>query len=636
MNPFRYLLQKRLKFPVLILLAGLFTLQTTAQPKTEDIEKILNDAVQDIPALNEKVSISVTNVSIQEFLRGVANNSGLNLDVAPDLNYTVINNFSDVKVKDVLLFICRQYNLSLSIMGNIITIYQPDKRVEISDSFVEIDSISGNVTFNYLEQPLSFVVKDLTQNTGSNVIMAPGLASREISGYIQNMPFESALDKLAFSNGLIVSKSDDDYFIIEEVEKKAPVKQGMTEASSRRVSDREGEYKLETSIYSVDSMYIIAENAPISAIINEVSGKAGVSYFTISDIEDVSTLQLMGSSYDEFLTYILNGTDYAYRQIGSIYIIGQKDLIDYKEHRFIKLQNRSTDSLLDIIPEDLQGELTIMEAPELNGLIVSGPSYLIDQFEVLVANIDQVIPVILIEVIILYVNKSATISTGIEAGLADEPVATGGTVMPGVDMTLGAKEINDILNSMSDKGWINIGNVTPNFYLTLQAMETQGILDLTSTPKLSTLNGHEATMSIGNTEYYLEEQISLYGTQNPQQSTSQTYKAVNAELSITIRPMISGDDQITLDIEVHQSDFTERISKTAPPGTVNRDFSSKIRVKNREVIILGGLEEKRKSDTGTGIPLLSKIPVLKWFFSSRKREDSDSKLNVLIRPTIVK
>lgn len=158
---------------------------------------------------------------------------------------------------------------------------------------------------------------------------------------------------------------------------------------------------------------------------------------------------------------------------------------------------------------------------------------------------------------------------------------------------------------------------------------------MASTPRLATLNGHEASMSIGNTEYYLELQTHLYGTQNPQQTTTQEYKAINAELSIKIKPVVSADDQITLDIVVQQSDFTERISKTAPPGSVNRDFTSQIRVKNEEMILLGGLMKKRKSDSGSGTPLLSRIPIIKWFFSSRKHEKSDSKLSVLIKPTIV-
>ena len=188
---------------------------------------------------------------------------------------------------------------------------------------------------------------------------------------------------------------------------------------------------------------------------------------------------------------------------------------------------------------------------------------------------------------------------------------------------------------MNGFGVVKIGKVTPNFYLSLKAMESQGILKVNSTPKLSTLNGHDATMSIGKTEYYQETRTDIYGTQNPQLTTTQNYKPVNADLTVTIKPVVAGDDQITLEIEVNQSDFTERISSLAPPGETSRKFKSIIRVRNQEMVLLGGLEEKKISDTSTGTPFLSRIPVIKWLFSSRTKVNGNSRLNIFIKPTII-
>jgi type IV pilus assembly protein PilQ len=110
---------------------------------------------------------------------------------------------------------------------------------------------------------------------------------------------------------------------------------------------------------------------------------------------------------------------------------------------------------------------------------------------------------------------------------------------------------------------------------------------------------------------------------------------VSADLSVVINPIVSGDEQITLDVHVKQSSFTEKIAPTAPPGTVTRDFQSLIRVKNEEMILLGGLEENSMNDSGTGTPLLSRIPVIKWLFSSRNKTKKKSKLTIFIKPTVV-
>jgi type IV pilus assembly protein PilQ len=98
---------------------------------------------------------------------------------------------------------------------------------------------------------------------------------------------------------------------------------------------------------------------------------------------------------------------------------------------------------------------------------------------------------------------------------------------------------------------------------------------------------------------------------------------------------VSGDSSVTLEIDVEQSDFTARIDPQAPPGSVNRKFTSMIRVKNEEMVILGGLEEKSVEDSGSGIPLLSRIPILKYLFSSRTNNIQKTKLNIFIKPTVI-
>ena len=109
-----------------------------------------------------------------------------------------------------------------------------------------------------------------------------------------------------------------------------------------------------------------------------------------------------------------------------------------------------------------------------------------------------------------------------------------------------------------------------------------------------------------------------------------------SDLSIGIRPLVSGDGNITLSINVLQSSFNgERIDPEAPPGMNSREFTSTIRVKNKDVIILGGIEETNKNDSGSGVPFLARVPVVKWLFSKRTRTASKSKLSVLIKPTII-
>jgi type IV pilus assembly protein PilQ len=175
----------------------------------------------------------------------------------------------------------------------------------------------------------------------------------------------------------------------------------------------------------------------------------------------------------------------------------------------------------------------------------------------------------------------------------------------------------------------------PEFFANISAMEQDGDIKIRSTPKISTLNGHRATLSNGTTSYYAVTQRNIYGTDNPQTSEITNFYPIDAELGISIKPIVSGDGQVTLDIFVIQSTFGSRISEDAPPDISSREFRSIIRMRDQDIAVLGGIEAKEKRDEGNGVPLLARIPVIKWLFSKRKRQDSKSKLTVLIKPTVI-
>ena len=182
---------------------------------------------------------------------------------------------------------------------------------------------------------------------------------------------------------------------------------------------------------------------------------------------------------------------------------------------------------------------------------------------------------------------------------------------------------------------MNLGRVTPNFYVRLSALENNSNVEIRSVPKLSTLNGHSANLSIGSSRYYSQSTQNIVPSLNAQTVITQTFTEVNANLEINIKPVVSGDDQVTLNIEVNISDFIGTPPLNAPPPKSTSRFSSIIRAKNEDMIVLGGLERTESNESGSGIPVLSRIPVLKWLFSSREKSNSKVVTLVFIKPIIM-
>lgn len=603
-----------------------------AQKYSENIQHVLDSISEvQIPELNADVNISVSKVNVAELLRALANDVNLNLSVPVNSTILVSNNFSNVKAKDVILFLCKEYGFTLEVFGKIIKLHQPllvpEKKEPLNIHFnTNTKLLSYDLNGALLEE----VSREITLLTGQNIILSPGLAKQNINGFVKDMFVDQAMAQLAYSNNLIVKHVDESLFVVEpKLLTKDPAEKYQGQVSKLKLQLEKG---ASVKVENENSISIDVDNYPLEKLFLYVAQQLNVKFVLFDPLKGNVSLHVRNISWNEFLFQIFKNSESVYKFQDDFCFVGARKSANLKTSQVIQLQFRSVDKLKDLFPASEIKGLEIKEFPELNSIIAIGDADRIYEFNKFIKMIDRSIPVVLIDVIILEVSDTRSVETGIEAGLSNETVTTSGTVLSGVDMTLSSSSVNNLI---SDLGLTKLGKVSSNFYLKLEAMQSEGLVDIRSTPRLSTLNGHEAMLAIGETEYYLEESNSYYGTEDPLLSTETVYTAVDAELKIVITPFVAGDGNVTLEIDVDQSDFTERISEYAPPGLVNRQFKSTIRIANGETILLGGLEEKSKTSTSTGIPFLSRIPIIKWLFSSRSKSDSKSKLNILIKPTII-
>ena len=375
----------------------------------------------------------------------------------------------------------------------------------------------------------------------------------------------------------------------------------------------------------------------ISDLVRSASQEVDRNYFLYSDIQGSISTRVKDITFDSFLSSLFQGTQYTYKVENGIYLIGERKLEGLRTNRVIQLQNRSIDTIRAMIPNEWRNGVEIREFREQNTILLSGSGPQIAEIESYIKQLDQLVPLVLIEVTLIDVRKTRNLKTGIQAGVSDSTKKSGGTILPGLDYTLGSKAINDFLSKIGSIGSINLGRVTPNFYVGLSALEENNNVDVRSVPKLSTLNGHSATLSIGSTRYYVTRTQNVFPSlTTPQSIFTEQFNKVEANLAISIRPIVSGDDQVTLNIKVDISDFIGIPPNNAPPPTSTSKFESIIRARNEDMIVLGGLERTEKSEDASGVPFLSRIPILKWFFSSKSKTNSKVITIVFIKPTIIR
>lgn len=613
------------------------------------IEQRLKDLSVSVPGLKQTAELSISSGSLQEFLRGLASTHNLNINIDPSLNQRVTNYFANEKVSNILLYLIKQYNLDVQFIGSIMTFTSykdplADLPKKPKQLIVDYNQSNETISFDLNNDTLLEVAKKITQLTNKNVVVLPDAFSKTVTGYVQNLPIYNALEKLSLSNNFKLSKTNDNVFVLgilapdEELVLKQPLQNNPSTIIKKVNRNNAGQAAGSSEVFDGENgkklITLNTQNTPIIDIIKNIASQAGINYFIYSEIRGNITANTSNMSFDDALTYILQGTDYTYKIDGNVYLIGEREKEGLRANKVIQLKYRSVDSVLAFIPQNIRKGVDIKEFKELNSFLVTGSSPQINEIESFVKNIDRLVPMVMIEVILLDVKKSKGVKTGISAGVSDS-IKTGGTILNGLNFTLGANSINSFLDRIGLNNIFNIGRVAPNFYVTLQALENNANIDLRQTPKLSTLNGHKATLSIGSTRYYAITTQNVLGSLNPQTVVTQQFIPVEANLAIDIRPMVSGDDQVTLNIDVNISDFIGSTPLNVPPPTSKSMFSSIIRVHNDEMIVLGGIERTEKTQDGSGIPILSRIPILKWFFSSRSKSTSKVVSVVFIRPTII-
>ncbi|HEY0976990.1 MAG TPA: hypothetical protein VGE21_05925 [Flavobacteriales bacterium] len=623
----------------LLLFIGL-CIPSLAQDRYAALANRLEAAVVDHPGLDGQVELSVSGTPVAEFVRALGVSHQLNLTIDPSVKGEVVNNFSNARVLDVLLYLCKSLELDVEVMGSIISLVPyrappapPAPAPTIRPFVVTWSADSGLIDLDLRKDTLEAVARAINRMSGSNVVLAPGLEEKAVSVFVRHMPLANALDKLAFANGLILERTKDGTFLLRGNAPEVNTKERS--GGSGRSAAPSGPGVLEIELREGGTVMVDARDVPTDQIVKEAAALLGKNYYLHEAITTPATFHLERVGFDELLGHLLRGSPASSTLREGVYLIGKRDLEGLRRTELVRLQNRPIKDVMPAIPEGIRKDITIAEFVELNALVLSGDDRRIQEVSAFLRQIDQVVPVVMIEVMIVDVNRNRTLNTGLKAGLGSAPTQSGGTILPGIDYNMNSTTLNNLINSFNGFGVFNLGNVTPGFYLNIQALETDGMLKLRSTPQLSTLNGHEANLSIGQTEYYLEVRNDLIGTQNPTVTTSQTYKPIKADLSLKILPVVSSEDMVTLEVEVNQSNFTTRIAQTAPPGSVERKFSSIIRARDRDMIVLGGLEERENSRSGSGLPFLSRIPVIKWFFGSRSATTRRTKLTIFIRPTII-
>ncbi len=161
--------------------------------------------------------------------------------------------------------------------------------------------------------------------------------------------------------------------------------------------------------------------------------------------------------------------------------------------------------------------------------------------------------------------------------------------------------------------------------LRLTALENQGALKTISAPRVTTLDNETATISQGVQIPF--SQVSAAGANT---------QFVTASLSLTVTPHITQDGSVLMKINAtnNQPD-PSTTGANGQPGISTKQANTNVLVKDGETTVIGGIYVRAGSMSEQGLPILSKIPVLGFFFRNHREIENKNELLIFITPRIL-
>jgi len=273
---------------------------------------------------------------------------------------------------------------------------------------------------------------------------------------------------------------------------------------------------------------------------------------------------------------------------------------------------------------------TVQVDRRTNTLIIRELPEFVDTVLAVIENLDAPEPQVSIEARIIEATKSFSRSLGIQWDFDyDANQANGNTtglafpsnvdVSGGVGLLTGGN--NGLLN-------FTLGNILNTFSLDaqLQIAESEGLVNLVSAPRVTTLNNTSAMIQSG-------VQIPIQTVTN----NTVSVQFINATLQLQVTPQVTAEGTIMMDISVAKRSPQPGLAITGSTNSPisTREARTKVIVRDGGTAVIGGIYEVSSNQLQDRLPGLASIPILGHLFKNRNRQNSNDELMIFITPRIV-
>jgi type IV pilus assembly protein PilQ len=265
-----------------------------------------------------------------------------------------------------------------------------------------------------------------------------------------------------------------------------------------------------------------------------------------------------------------------------------------------------------------------MADPRTNLLFITDLDARVQQIAGLIALLDKPTPQVMIEAKIVEGEAGLSRNLGVKLGVAPQSDPATGLAggKDGVVYDLSAGPINGF-DAATAGLTLFVAQATRLLNIQLSALEAQGRGTIVSRPRVVTADRVKSIVEQGmEVPYQAKVGNGMSGVQFRR-----------ATLKLEVEPQITPHGHVILDLDITKDSLGEQTANG--PAIHTKHVQTRVEVENGGTVAIGGIYSDDEREDVTGVPGLSKLPLIGWLFRHDARRSSKSELVILITPHVI-
>ncbi len=197
-------------------------------------------------------------------------------------------------------------------------------------------------------------------------------------------------------------------------------------------------------------------------------------------------------------------------------------------------------------------------------------------------------------------------------------------------------------NASAFGGVFTLAVKSNNFAAFFELLQTQGNLNVLSSPRVSTMNNQKAVIKVGTDEFFVTNLTTTPSTvSGVQSSVSATLSPFFSGISLDVTPQIDEAGNISLHIHPSVSNVSDKLINIGFGQTITtassdvQESDNIVRAQSGQIVVIGGLMKEASTDDNAAVPFLGNIPIVGNLFKHKQVTRIKRELVILLKPTVI-